>query len=68
MNDWDIAVIAMCMLFFFVIFLLLWLSKDQARLNGKVEAEREEIQQIRDECYALRERLKEAEKSMGAER
>lgn len=68
MNDWDIAVIAMCMLFFFVIFLLLWLSKDQARLNGKVEAEREEIQQIRDECYALRERLKEAEKNMGAER
>lgn len=68
MSDWNIAVIAMCMLFFFVIFLLLWLSKDQAKLDGKVEGMGEEIKQMHEECYALRERLKEAEKSRGAEK
>ena len=68
MSDWNIAVTAMCMLFFFVIFLLLWLSKDQAKLDGKVEGMKEEINQVRDECYALRERLKEVEKSRGAEK
>ena len=68
MSDWNIAVTAMCMLFFFVIFLLLWLSKDQAKLDGKVEGMKEEIKQVREECYALRERLKEAEKGRSAEK
>ncbi len=65
MSDWNIAVTAMCMLFFFVIFLLLWLCKDQAKLDGKVEAMKEEIKAANDTCYALRERLKKAEEMLG---
>lgn len=65
MSDWNIAVTAMCMLFFFVIFLLLWLCKDQAKLDGRIEGLREEMTQVREECYALRERLKKAEEMLG---
>lgn len=61
MSDWNIACAAMTLLFFLVIFLLLWLCKDQSKLEGKTENLREEVRLMRDECESLRIRLKTLE-------
>lgn len=55
-------IIALILFFFLLVFLLLWLCKDQAKLAGMMENMREEMKAVHDECFALRERLKEVEK------
>lgn len=61
MSDWNIACAAMTLLFFLVIFLMLWLCKDQSKLEGKVESLKDAIKQMRDESDSLRVRLKALE-------
>lgn len=58
----EMNLIAVILFFFLLVFLLLWLCKDQAKLAGRIEAMREEVKSANDTCYALRERLKELEK------
>lgn len=61
MSDWNIACAAMTLLFFLVIFLMLWLCRDQSKLEGKTENLREEVRLMREECESLRIRLKALE-------
>ena len=57
----EMNLIAVILFFFLLVFLLLWLCKDQARLAGSMEELRERMKSVNDECYALRVRLKELE-------
>lgn len=58
---YEISVIALILFFFLLVILLMWICRDQSRLNGRVDSLREEMKSVRDECYALRERLRAAE-------
>lgn len=59
--QYEISVIALILFFFLLVILLMWICRDQSRLNGRVDSLREEMKSVRDECYALRERLRAAE-------
>lgn len=61
MSEWDIVVVALVLFFFLVVALLFLLTRDQARLAGRMDALRDEVKTASDTCYALRERLKELE-------
>ena len=58
---YEISVVALILFFFLLLILLMWICRDQSRLNGRVDSLREEMKSVRDECYALRERLRAAE-------
>ena len=57
----EMNLIAVILFFFLLVFLLLWLCKDQAKLAGSMESMKGEMKAVHDECFALRERLKELE-------
>jgi uncharacterized membrane protein len=59
--QYEVSVIALILFFFLLVILLLWICRDQSRLNGRVDSLREEMKSVRDECYALRERLRKSE-------
>lgn len=61
MSDWNIACMAMTLLFFLIVFLMLWLSKDQAKIDGKVEFLQKDRQMMREEMDSLRKRLRDLE-------
>ena len=61
MSDWNIACLAMTLLFFLIVFLMLWLSKDQAKIDGKVDFLQKDRQRMREEMDSLRIRLKALE-------
>ena len=58
----EMNLIAVVVFFFLLVVLLLWLCKDQAKIAGMMENMKEEMKAVHDECFALRERLKEVEK------
>lgn len=58
----EVSLIALILFFFLLVFLLLWLCRDQAKIAGMMESMKEEMKAVHDECFALRERLKEVEK------
>ena len=53
--------IAVIMFFFLLALLLLWICREQSRLDGNMDFLRDEMKRVSNECYALRERLRLSE-------
>ncbi len=61
MDDWQILILGLCAFFFLIIFLLVWLVRDQSKLQGMIDSLRDDRKAMRDEMDSLRVRLRELE-------
>ncbi len=61
MDDWQILIFGLAAFFFLILFLLIWLVRDQSRLAGQIDALKDDRRLMREEMDSLRIRLKEAE-------
>lgn len=61
MDDWQILIIGLCMFFFLIMFLLIWLVRDQSKLAGLIDALKEDRRLVREEMDSIRIRQKELE-------
>ncbi len=61
MDDWQILVFGLAAFFFLILFLLIWLVRDQSRLAGQIDALRDDRRLMREEMDSLRTRLKDME-------
>ena len=61
MDDWQVLIIGLCAFFFLIMFLLVWLIRDQSKLQGMIDSLRDDRRLVREEMDSLRIRLKELE-------
>lgn len=61
MDDWQVLVLGLCAFFFLIMFLLVWLIRDQSKLQGMIDSLRDDRRLVREEMDSLRIRLKELE-------
>ncbi len=61
MDDWQMIVFGLAAFFFLILFLLIWLVRDQSRLAGQIDALRDDRRLMREEMDSLRTRLKDME-------
>lgn len=61
MDDWQILILGLCAFFFLIMFLLVWLIRDQSKLQGMIDSLRDDRRLVRGEMDSLRIRLKELE-------
>lgn len=61
MDDWQILILGLCAFFFLIMFLLVWLIRDQSKLQGMIDSLRDDRRLVREEMDSLRIRLKEVE-------
>lgn len=61
MDDWQILILGLCAFFFLIMFLLVWLIRDQSKLQGMIDSLRDDRRLVREEMDSLRIRLKELE-------
>ena len=61
MDDWQILVLGLCAFFFLIMLLLVWLIRDQSKLQGMIDSLRDDRRLVREEMDSLRIRLKELE-------